>query len=547
MKLTIDNKKFQKQSEILLKHFPDCRDEQLNIEVNQSGEAGFSINKTGSVVQITYGEDVHYYRAFGMVMNHFKDEQFQYSENAYTDRLGNMFDCSRNAVMKVSTVKAFIEYMALLGMNDLMLYTEDTYEVEGHPYFGAFRGRYSQEELRELDEYAAMFGIDMIPCVQTLAHLHTYLRWPAADGMRDNQDILLVGNEKVYALIEDMIKSLRNAFTGKRIHIGMDEAHALGLGNYLLENGYQDRTSIMKKHLDRVHQICRKYDFEPMIWSDMYFMLASKEARYYGVDPDYGWKEEDKPSEGMTLVYWDYYHDSEEMYRTMVNLHKKLSDKIYFAGGAWTWNGIAPNYGRALETTKKGLKVMKEFQIKNWFCTFWGDDGTETPVQTGILPMTYFAEMAYKENVTEADVATRMREVFGVNMDAMMLLDLFDNCCEEAPHNMRSGNPSKWGLYQDPLLGIFDGQFEGKELAKHYAELYRKLENSNIGNKNFEEIFTYYKYLAEFLSLKIEMGLQLREAYIKKQNSELQNFAENIIPNCIEILGKLHESREKSG
>lgn len=31
--------------------------------------------------------------------------------------------------------------MALLGYSRLFLYTEDTYEVEGYPYFGALRGQ----------------------------------------------------------------------------------------------------------------------------------------------------------------------------------------------------------------------------------------------------------------------------------------------------------------------------------------------------------------------------------------------------------------------
>ena len=36
-----------------------------------------------------------------------------------------------------------------------MLYTEDTYEVDGQPYFGYMRGRYSKEEMKEIDDFAA--------------------------------------------------------------------------------------------------------------------------------------------------------------------------------------------------------------------------------------------------------------------------------------------------------------------------------------------------------------------------------------------------------
>ena len=62
-------------------------------------------------------------------------------------RLGTMVDCSRGAVMTVDTVKKWIDTTADLGYNTMMLYTEDTYEIESQPYFGYLRGRYSHTEL----------------------------------------------------------------------------------------------------------------------------------------------------------------------------------------------------------------------------------------------------------------------------------------------------------------------------------------------------------------------------------------------------------------
>lgn len=46
------------------------------------------------------------------------------------------------------------------------------------PYFGAYRGRYSAAEIREMDDYAQKFGVELVPCIQTLAHLHNALKWP---------------------------------------------------------------------------------------------------------------------------------------------------------------------------------------------------------------------------------------------------------------------------------------------------------------------------------------------------------------------------------
>lgn len=123
-----------------------------------------------------------------------------------------MLDCSRNAVFTVEKVKSFIRIMAKLGMNTLMLYTEETYTVPDEPYFGAYRGRYSQDEIREMDAYARTFGIELVPCIQTLAHLHNALKWPLGDTVKDTADILQVGKEEVYTLIEKMLRSVKSPF-----------------------------------------------------------------------------------------------------------------------------------------------------------------------------------------------------------------------------------------------------------------------------------------------------------------------------------------------
>lgn len=53
--------------------------------------------------------------------------------------------------------------VAALGMNMLILYTEDMFELEGHPKFGYLRGRYSLDELREVDDYGYEMGVELIP------------------------------------------------------------------------------------------------------------------------------------------------------------------------------------------------------------------------------------------------------------------------------------------------------------------------------------------------------------------------------------------------
>ena len=115
------------------------------------------------------------------------------SETAKYSTLCYMADASRNAVPNLDCAKKMIRTLALMGYSAMMLYTEDTYELPEYKYFGHMRGRYTAAELKELDDYADSFGIELIPCVQTLAHLSTALRWPDFGDFTDTGDILMVG------------------------------------------------------------------------------------------------------------------------------------------------------------------------------------------------------------------------------------------------------------------------------------------------------------------------------------------------------------------
>lgn len=118
---------------------------------------------------------------------------------------GVMLDCSRNAVMKPEAVKRMIDCLEKMGYNTLELYTEDTYEVEGEPYFGYLRGRYTGAELKDLDKYAKAHGIELIPCIQTLAHFTCPAKLARFGEIIDVNDILLIDEDKTYEFIDNFL------------------------------------------------------------------------------------------------------------------------------------------------------------------------------------------------------------------------------------------------------------------------------------------------------------------------------------------------------
>jgi len=472
-----------------------------------------------------------------------QQSHFQYNETASFHEVGTMIDCSRNAVPTISTLKSWVRYLSALGYTQLMLYTEDTYEVPELPYFGHFRGRYSKEEIKELDVYAQQFGIELIPCIQTLAHLENALKWYPMAEMRDTEDILLVNHDETYLFLEKLIQTIAENFSTKRIHIGMDEAQRLGLGRFLEQNGYQNRFDIMNQHLKKVMSILEKYQLKPMMWSDMFFRLGSKTGDYYDLDAHI-------PEEAKTqipdieMVYWDYYHTKQSDYETLIQSHKDLNRPLIFAGSTWMYNGIAPNYSKTWKTTKAALNACKKQQVDEVLCTLWLDDGAETLLETAYPGLAYFAFHSYQKEEDEHLLHDLFMTIFDTKLDDLLLLNKFDQTPGVDPDNITSSHPSKFSLWQDPLLGLYDANIYDISLKEHYESLTTKLKNVyNKENPVFKNSWDFYQQLATVLTLKADFGKDIRQAYLTQDINTmtlLLNELEKLIDE-VEVLRCTHQ------
>lgn len=500
----------------------------LHIE-KRKGPIEVQNNKQNGMIR--YEEKIHFFRAISLwVENYMKKGEFSISETPQFNVNGAMIDCSRNAVMTVEGIQLLLRKMSLMGLNTVMLYTEDTFTVDAYPYFGYMRGRYTKEEIKECDEYANTLGIELVPCIQTLAHLTEALKWQYASEIKDTEDILLVGSEKTYVFIEHLIDSVSQMFSTDRIHIGMDEAHMLGLGKYLELNGYKKRFDIMNEHLQQVSKITNKYNMRPMIWSDMYFRLGSKNGDYYDLDADIPKDAIASIPENVELVYWDYYHADKEFYNDFIDKHMSFDRHLLFAGGVWTWNGIAPNYGKTISTTNAALAACKEKGVKEVFATMWGDNGAETNIFTGLAGLQLFAEHGYAKEVDQQRLVDRFSSCVGGSYQDFLELNRFDEVPGVAKDNLRESNPSKFLLWEDILIGLYDENIKGLPLNEHYKDLEVKLNDAKNRNKEWEVIFDFYIQLAKTLSIKAEFGKKLKSAFDAKDREAMKRLRDQIMP-----------------
>ena len=498
------------------------------VTVIRDGE-GLSLKSGNHGVTVTYARRCDFFRALSHLPTVLK-EGGEVCEKNWQTTLGLMADVSRNAVMTVDAVKRMLRYMALMGYDAMMLYTEDTYELEEYPYFGRMRGRYTAAELRELDDYADSLGIELIPCIQALAHLARALQWKAFAEVHDVDDILLAGEEKTYRLVESMIRTCAKCFRSRRINLGMDEAHLLGRGKYQDKHGYRKPADIMLEHLTIVTDMCKQYGFQPMIWSDMFYRMAFG-GRYYVEEGDIAPEIMEKVPEGLVLIYWDYYTTEKKRARFshMVESHLKFPhNKTMFASGAWSWSGFAPFMRFSLKSAEIQLEACKKYGMRDWLITSWGDNGRECSNFACLSVLLYFAEYGYTGKPDAALLEKRARACLGIGFEELLTLDAPNDMADSTDH---PENPCKYLLFNDPLEGLLDAHLDPATVSDRYMEAEQRL-SPLTDHPTFGYVYRTLASLCKVLVRKSDFSVRLRNAYLANDRATMAALA-NEIPTIV--------------
>lgn len=506
----------------------------LNFSAQQDDQLRGFLIKKDQKVNITYGEPCDLFRALLHISQNGVDDTIQYRNY---EKLGYMIDVARNAVPKIETLKKMAFYLAVLGYNRLYIYLEDLFEVQDEPFFGYLRGRYTEQELKELDDYCAEWGLELVPCIQTLAHMNAIFKWPEYEKCCDTGDILLVNDERTNQLIYNMFKTISCIFRSKTLHVGMDEAHLVGRGKYLDKNGYKTGYEVMAEHIKKVVEIAQPFGFDLMIWSDMYFRLAFG-GGYYSTDGGLPEEISAQIPKNVTLTYWDYFSRQDSMLSHMMDEHIKTGNGVAFAGGAWKWTGLNPSTKLSLLTSKVALDVCGKSNVKNIILTAWADDGAESSLFTTLPVIAYFAERCYNnDEVTDEKLDTVLKSVFGLSLSDFYTADMPLISKEEFEENYLLGKLPKILLYNDPMSGVYDGILQKYDVQKQIKKYTSELKVvKDRAPKEFKYIFANLENLCKVLQRKALMGINIRNAYKTGDRKTLKRIAKTEIPLLIKDL-----------
>jgi hypothetical protein len=266
-----------------------------------------------------------------------------------------------------------------------------------------------------------------------------------------------------------------------------------------------------------------------MIWSDMYFRLGSKTGEYYDLNAIIPPEVIEQLPNDVQFVYWDYYHEETEFYEEYIRRHQSFGSLPVFAGGIWTWIGMTPAYGKTFQTSEAALQACKNTGVREVFATAWGDNGAEANIFTCLPGLQLIAEHGYAIRVDKHKLSERFAFCTGGNFDSFINLRYLDEVPGISEGNKEEANPSKYLLWQDVLLGLFDEHIRGLGLNDYYRNWTEKLSELKKHNGEWKALFALYEELCSVLSLKSEIGLNIRESYARNNKGQLMDFCEQLL------------------
>lgn len=465
------------------------------------------IDKSETVISITFDTEPHFYMALALSMGM---NNGIHKVEKRGSKLGLMLDCSRNAVAKPNTVQELICLLVMMGYDYLELYTEDTYELPDEPYFGYKRGRYSREELKEIVDFADLFQFEIVPCIQTLAHLKHLANWKPYYDHMDLEDILLVGDERTYNLIRKSLRFWKEVCHTSRINIGCDEAFHVGCGKYIDENGYKCKHEVYLEHMQRVFQICREEGMCPEFWADGFYAIEKPVEEVQSL------------FDGSQIpIVWKYGHLDADLVRERIEKLRTYAGRVMFAGGLWKWLSYAPDNRYSQKALDVMLEVAQECEVDNVLLTAWGDDGTECS-PFAIIPAMWHA--AHKLYPCKVDSNKIISHLTGYSKEEW---ESCDNLNYVMPQLEKMSNAAKYLLYNDYLIGLLDYNTP-EHAGEIYSELLPTFTKLAERDSRYSYIFASYAALCKVLICKATYSKRLYQAYQEKNHQAIRRLMDEL-------------------
>ncbi len=367
---------------------------------------------------------------------------------------GTQVDMSRGPVPKLSYLKKIVRTIAQFKMNQLYMYMEDSFRLEGQPFWGILSDTLTRSDWNKLVAYAARYHVTIVPATEDCGHLHKILRFEEYSGLAERPHGYVLAPEDPHELgfLNNMYQQMLPVFPSPIYNIGCDETFSLGLGRskaLVQKEGYG---KVYVDNLIRVARLVQSYNKKVMFWGD----IATEHPEMI-------------PSLPKNLIVASWVYGAHKSYMKWLKPFQGTGMQIFICPWVGNTSVIVPDYEEAAYNIERFLTDGKKVGAIGTIITVWNDDG-ETMYSPGWWSIVYGAACAWEAGQTNVQNFNRkfdwdfFRDPDPGLVNAMMSLSHINEIMRAGKpvqtFDMHYGGADDGLFWQDPFSPLGQQQVE---------------------------------------------------------------------------------------
>jgi len=133
----------------------------------------------------------------------------------------------------------------------------------------------------------------------------------------------------------------------------------------------------------------------------------------------------------------------------------------------------------------------------------------------------------------------------GGDYESFMNVKYLDETPGTTIDNLNEANPSRYLLWQDVLLGLFDSHVEQHDLVNHYAHWEKEIQRYTQNSGKWSFLFDVYEKLSKVLRMKCDLGVRIKSSYDRKDKDQLRFIADQEMEELINVISELRDAHRE--
>ena len=296
------------------------------------------------------------------------------------EKRGYLLDISRDRVPTMKTLRELVDLLAFRGYNQFQLYTEHTFAYRDHRAVWEAADPMTAEEIRRLDAYCAMQGIELVANQNCFGHMERWLVHPEYNSLArypNGGAVTPWGAIKKFPttldprrpgsleLIKGLLAELLPNFTSPLVNVNCDETFEI------------DDPEEYLGFLLKVFDCARAGGKRPMFWGDIVLRHPELIARL--------------PKDVIAL---DWGYEGNHPFDREAAAFKASGLDFYVCPGTSSWRSLGGRIENLRENLEAAERAGRRCGAKGYLVTDWGDEGHWQPLAASLPGLILGGEFA---------------------------------------------------------------------------------------------------------------------------------------------------------